>query len=60
MRTKLDWQWEPIDRWTNRVKVYGGWIVTIENTKQNALTSQFILDRNHEWVITNLPESNPA
>jgi hypothetical protein len=58
MRTKLEWDEEVIDNWTSRFKVYGGWIVTIENPKKNSITSQFILDRNHEWVITNLPHND--
>lgn len=50
MRKNLEFKYEEIAPTTVRVKVYGGWIVVIENERNGSLTSQFIADKNHEWV----------
>lgn len=54
MRYKLDWIPEVIDERSWRVKVLGGWIVgfIVTGSKGNpSITSQFIPDRNHQWII---------
>jgi len=55
MRMKLHWNCEKLDQFSWRVQVYGGWIVYSEsrNTKNVALTSTFVSDRNHEWLVLN-------
>jgi len=54
MRTKIAWEEEYLDNYSWRVAVIGGWIVytRIENPiGGHALTSCFISDRDHEWII---------
>jgi hypothetical protein len=54
MRKKIDHVWEAMDAHTQRCKVMGGWIVSI-NFAGKTLSSVFIADRDHEWMVTNLP-----
>ncbi len=63
MRTNIIWEKEPIDEWSWRVKVMGGWIVYTEHTSGKghiALTSQFIKDTYHEWSIQQAKEKEPV
>ena len=53
MRRKIPHELEQMDESTWRYKVYGGWIVkTIHKEgKLCAISTVFILDREHEWHI---------
>jgi hypothetical protein len=49
---KVYWEPEAVDEVTNRVKVIGGWIVTINILTVKGVigaTSTFVPDQNHEW-----------
>jgi hypothetical protein len=56
MRTNLPWEWEDLDEMSKRSKTVGGWIVLVENKKLNAITSLFVKDSYHEWVILEKPK----
>jgi hypothetical protein len=56
MKAIINWEHENLDKWTSRVKVLGGWIVTIENTKHTAMSSIFIPDAPHQWIVNKKDE----
>ena len=54
MRKKFNWEWEKLDEHTCRAKVIGGWIVHVQavtNKGSLGITSCFVADMNHEWII---------
>lgn len=59
MKIKMQWKWEPLDECTQRVEVFGGWIILrlgatdIEKNKriQFRETMVFVPDRDHCWTV---------
>lgn len=51
MVKKVEWKPELLDEHHFRIKVFGGWMVTVskENNKSIAFSSIFVPDRDHEW-----------
>jgi hypothetical protein len=50
----IPWKVEKIDHWTTRVKVIGGWLVTITECGTNgnlAMNTTFVPDEQHIWKI---------
>lgn len=62
MQKKIVWEWEVIDEWTKRAKVIGGWLVhmTLQDKNKLSCCSEFISDRDHEWIIIPPFKENPA
>lgn len=59
MRRKFYWESEKLNENSQRIKVIGGWIVIVENKKLNAITSTFVPDRDHDWVIIEKSAEKP-
>lgn len=54
MRKKIEWEREPLDEYSWRVKVIGGWLVytlVTSNKGGASIHSTFVADRDHEWII---------
>jgi hypothetical protein len=49
MSKKIVWQWEQIDEFTTRVKVFGGWWLVKINKKATSVGSIFIPDQDWQW-----------
>lgn len=39
---------------TERLKVFGGWLVKFKDSGKNLFVQSFVPDKNHEWVINGL------
>lgn len=57
MRKRIEWDWEKVDRRTERAKVIGGWLIrsfNYKNEKSFEVTAEsmvFVPDSNHDWTI---------
>lgn len=54
MRKNVEWNWEELPAGSSRVKVYGGWIVVVNNAPV------FITDKDHVWEVVPYEEQKPA
>jgi hypothetical protein len=69
MRTRIEWEWEKLDKYTLRAKVFGGWLVlhaypvTITDHKKRDMSQSesmvFVPDPNHQWTILSPPKEEP-